>query len=195
MPKLVDHGRRRADIVVATCQVIARRGIDATTMREIARELGMANGALIHYFPDKPAILRAVFEHAFDATNVRVDERIGSATGLAALRVFCREVTPADDVTLLEAHVVIPFWQRALHDVGLRSVFEDATAVWRRQITGYLRRARADGEVTSAVADELIVDQLLAMLMGLQIMATLDPGVTTAPRQHDTIDAFLRGLR
>jgi AcrR family transcriptional regulator len=194
MPRLVDHEVRRAEIIDATWRLIARRGIDATTMREIAREMGMANGALTHYFPDKNAIIQAAFEYVFQATNDRIAARLGNAVGLEALRVFCREVMPVDDVTLLEARVVIPFWQRALTDARMEAVFVDSMAQWRRDVEGYLARARADGDVRTPVPDHVLAEQLLAMITGLQILATLTPGTTTAALQTTLLDTFLAGL-
>jgi AcrR family transcriptional regulator len=195
LPRLVDHDVRRAEIIAATWRLIADRGIDATTLREIAREMGMANGALTHYFPDKNAIILAAFEYVFQATNDRIEARLGDATGLEALRVFCREVTPAEDVTLMEARVVIPFWQRALTDARMEAVFADTMAQWRRVVEGFLARARADGDVRTAVPDNVLAEQLLAMLVGLQILATLTSGTTTAALQASMLDSFLANLR
>ncbi|MFC7344380.1 TetR/AcrR family transcriptional regulator [Saccharopolyspora griseoalba] len=193
MPKQVDHDRRRTEIVEATWRLIAERGIDGTTMRAIATTLGMANGALKHYFPDKNAILRAAFTHVFDNTNARIAERLGEATGLAALRAFCREAVPAEDLTRLEARVVIPFWQHALTDPELESVFAEAMSVWREQIRHLLAQARADGSVRTGEPDELITEQLLAMLNGVQALGTLT-SATTPEMLHRMIDAFLDGL-
>jgi AcrR family transcriptional regulator len=194
MPKQVDHDRRRAEIIEATWRLIAERGIDGTTMRAISTTLGMANGALKHYFPDKNAILRAAFTHVFDNTNARIAARLDGATGLAALRIFCCEAVPAEDTTLLEARVVIPFWQHALADTDLESVFVEAMTVWREQIRQLLTQARADGSVRTAKPDEVITEQLLAILSGVQALGTLTPAVTTPAMLHRMIEAFLDDL-
>ncbi|WP_410667662.1 TetR family transcriptional regulator C-terminal domain-containing protein [Amycolatopsis sp. cmx-4-68] len=194
MPKQIDHDRRRAQIAEATWRLIAKRGIEAATMREITAALGMAHGALKHYFPDKNAIVKAAFTHVFEATNTRIGERLGEVTGLAGLRVFCREVLPADEVTELEARVVLPFWQRALADAELESVFAAAMTEWRSRMAGFLRAAREDGSVTSPVADEVLVEQLLTMLNGTQVHALLTPKVTTARLQWRMVEAFIESL-
>jgi DNA-binding MarR family transcriptional regulator/DNA-binding transcriptional regulator YbjK len=194
VPKQIDHDRRRAQIAEATWRLIAKRGIEAATMREITAALGMAHGALKHYFPDKNAIVKAAFTHVFEATNTRIAARLGAATGLAGLRVFCREVLPADEVTELEARVVIPFWQRALADAELESVFASAMAQWRERVAGFLRVGREDGSVTSPVADEVLVEQLLTMLNGMQVHALLTPKVTTARLQWRMVEAFIESL-
>lgn len=195
MPRLVDHSVRRAEIIAATWRLIADRGMEATTMREIAREMGMANGALTHYYRDKNDLILAAFEYVFDATNERIAARGRDTSGLAALRVFCREVMPADDVTLEEARVVIPFWQRALTDARMEAVFVDAMAQWRRHVGDCLAEARANGEIRTSVPDHVVAEQLLAMLVGLQVLATLTPATSTASVQATLVDTFLEGLR
>src|SRR5882757_5398898 len=110
MPKIVDHDARRREIIEAVWALIARRGLDAVTMRDLAAEAGYANGALAGYFRNKDEILLAAFQHAFESTNVRARRSIGDATGLPALRLLCLEIMPLDEVRLMEARVVIAFW-------------------------------------------------------------------------------------
>src|SRR5690606_28827073 len=139
-----------------------------------SESLDMANGALKYYFPDKNAIVRAAFEHVFAATNARVRERVAGATGLAALRVFCVEIAPVTELTKLEARVVLPFWQRALSDPELERLYTDSITLWRAHIVEFLRQARVEGTVRTATADDVLAEQLLAMLTGLQALALLD---------------------
>lgn len=193
MPKIVDHDARRREIVEAVWALIARRGLDAVTMRELAAEAGYANGALSGYFRSKDEILQAAFQHAFDATNIRARQAIGEQQGLTALRLLCREIMPLDELRLLEARVVIAFWDRALHDAHMSAVHETVMTTWRAQMHGYLRQARQDGDVTTATADETIIDNLLAALMGLQINALLTPDAT-AERQEAVLDELLGTL-
>ncbi|MCZ9339397.1 TetR/AcrR family transcriptional regulator, partial [Streptomyces sp. TRM76130] len=75
-------------------------------------EAGYSNGALAPYFRNKDEILQAAFQYAFESTNARAREAIGDARGLTALRRLCREIMPLDEVRLLEARVVIAFWDR-----------------------------------------------------------------------------------
>lgn len=191
MPKRVDHDDRRARIAEATWRLIAEHGVEGTTMRAITSSLGMAHGALKHYFPDKNAIVRTAFTHVFEATNARVRQRLHGRTGLAALRVFCGEIMPAEELTTLEARVVLPFWQRALADADLQRVYTNATAEWRTWITEFLREARSEGTVRTPTPDDVLAEQLLAMLNGLQALALLDGGATDADMQRRAIDGFL----
>ncbi|TDD00487.1 TetR family transcriptional regulator [Saccharopolyspora terrae] len=195
MPKLVDHEERRARIADAAWRLIAERGIEAATMRAIAEAIGMANGALKHYFPDKNSIIRVAFTHVFDSTNLRVRERLRGRSGMAALRVFCEEIMPVADLTDLEARVVLPFWQRALADPDLKRLYTDSMALWRGQIIDFLRQGREEGTVRTSTPDDVVAEQLLAMLNGLQSLALLDAASGTADVQRRTVEAFLGSLK
>ncbi|WP_086706853.1 TetR/AcrR family transcriptional regulator [Streptomyces antimycoticus] len=194
MPKVVDHEGRRARIADATWRLIAEKGIEGTTMRAIAEAIGMANGSLKHYFPDKNSIIRMAFSHVFDATSRRVQERLDDRTGIAALRVFCEEIMPVADLTDLEARVVLPFWQRALADADLRRLYTGSMALWRGQIIEFLRQGRGEGTVRTSTPDDVVAEQLLAMLNGLQLLALLDAASGSAEVQRGTVEAFLASL-
>ncbi|WP_330309312.1 MULTISPECIES: TetR/AcrR family transcriptional regulator [unclassified Streptomyces] len=194
MPKIVDHDVRRRQIVEAVWALIARRGLDAVTMRDLAAEAGYSNGALAPYFRNKDEILQAAFQYAFESTNTRAEQAIGDASGLTALRRLCLEIMPLDEVRLLEARVVIAFWDRALHDQRMADVHEQAMSLWRDQMRTYLRQAREAGEVTATTPDEPVIDTLLATLMGFQINALLAPHTTGARRQEAVLEGLLGTL-
>ncbi|MHA5047838.1 TetR/AcrR family transcriptional regulator [Streptomyces sp. SD15] len=194
MPKIVDHHERRRQIVEAVWALIARRGLDAVTMRDLAAEAGYANGALAPYFRNKDEILQAAFHYAFESTNTRAEAAVGGASGLRALRGLCLEIMPLDEVRLMEARVVIAFWDRAVHDERMTAVHEQAMDLWRDRMGDYLRQARAAGEVTTATPDELVIDTLLTTLMGFQINALLAPHATGAQRQVAVLEGLLGTL-
>ncbi|MFF1946280.1 TetR/AcrR family transcriptional regulator [Rhodococcus qingshengii] len=194
MPKLVDHDERRRAIAAATWRLIAAKGIDAANMRDIAAEAGYTNGALSHYFSGKDDIVRTSFELVFEATNKRVASAIGDARGLAALRIFCREVMPTTPETLLEARIVVSLWQRAMYDGHMEMTNRRALSQWRSSMAEYLEDARELGEVGD-IDVMLAVEQLLNMMMGMQILGVLTPDETSSNRQSDMLDRFVDDLR
>ncbi len=174
---------------------MASRGADAATMREIAREAGYANGALAHYFANKDALIEAAFGYVFDRTNDRIREATVGLRGLAALRAFLVEVLPITEVTRLEARIVLPFWSRTVADERVAELNDAAMQRWRRELAELLEQAREDGDVTVTTPDDVLVEQLLAMAMGLQVLATTPGTPTPAETQVAMLDAFLVGLR
>lgn len=186
MPKIVDHDQRRSEIIEAIWTLMARQGIEGLTMREIAAEIGLSNGALARYFPNKATMMRAALERATAATDERAAAKIGDRTGIEALRLLCLEVMPLDEVRLTEARVVIGFWAYAATDPSLVAVFDSAMQRWRNQMEHYLRQEDDNG----GCLDEFL-NTLMAMLMGLQINAVFLPRHNTPPRQVAALDALI----
>ena len=195
MPKVVDHDQRRVELIEATYRTIARSGWESATMASIAAEAGYANGALKPYFATKDELLAAAFDHIYVQTGRRMAAATADKRALAALRAYCLEILPIDDITLDEARIVIPFWQQALTTPALADRHERAMELWRAQLRRYLAEARAAGEVRTAMPDGVIVGHLLTALLGAQITATLMPGVETPHTLAAQLDGFLELLR
>ncbi len=62
MPKIVNHEEYREDILKGSFALFARKGYDAVSMREIAKELNISTGTLYHYFASKSEIFRQMIE-------------------------------------------------------------------------------------------------------------------------------------
>lgn len=191
MPKIVDHDRRRIELVEATWRIMARLGLERATMREIAEEAGFANGALKPYFPTKNELVQATFEYVFARTNERVRVAGDGLGGLAALRAFCCEVLPLDATRLDEARIVLPFWHVAIHDRAKAELNDGSMAVWREWMTGWLQDARRAGEIRPEVAAGPAVELLLTYLLGAQVTATLDPDHAGPDQLRSQLDAHL----
>lgn len=194
MPKIVDHERRRAEIVQTTWRVIARRGLDGATLREVAAEAGYANGAIKPYFPAKSDLMEATFRHVFSRTNSRGAAATAGLNGFEALRAFCLEVLPLDANRLDEARVVIAFWQQALHDPAQAEVNDAAMLQWRSSIRGWLSAARGadDG---GRLPVEIAAETLLTFLLGAQVAAVFDPRFNSPEQLVAQLDGQLDLLR
>ena len=53
---------RRDEIVAATRQLFAERGVAKVSVTEIARRVGVTRGLIYHYFPDRDALIDLIFE-------------------------------------------------------------------------------------------------------------------------------------
>lgn len=191
MPRLVDHTQKRLEILRATWELIATRGVAAATMREIAAASGYANGALSHYFRDKQQLLEAAYVYVWEATNERIRARLPGLRGVPAIRIYCEEISPSNDRARLEAKIVLPFFAQAVSDDRLAGLTRATFDQWRAELVSHFAEARVDGTLATTLSDTVLVEQLLSMLMGLQILATLTPHVTTDSGQQHQLDAFL----
>jgi len=74
----------RAKLLERALKLFQKKGVAATTMRDIARAAGMSLGAAYYYFPSKQALLFAYYEANVDAVEAvtakgSLRERLGAA--------------------------------------------------------------------------------------------------------------------
>jgi AcrR family transcriptional regulator len=68
---------RIQSIQEATMRVIARKGMAAATMQEIADEAGVAKGTIYLYFRDRDELVEKTFETAMQTLMARIDAALG----------------------------------------------------------------------------------------------------------------------
>ena len=84
---------RREEVLMHAREVIMRDGLDATSLRRIAREGGFTTGVLTHYFADKRELISACFEWTMSTWLDRVEGDIRNAE--TAEESLCRFVAVA----------------------------------------------------------------------------------------------------
>jgi AcrR family transcriptional regulator len=105
----------RAALIEAAGAVFAERGYETTTVAEILDRVGMARGALYHYFPDgKRELFFAVFEAVNEGFHQRRDAVAGLPTPLDRIRAgidvfldLCAEDEVAR-ILLIDAPAIVP---------------------------------------------------------------------------------------
>src|SRR5688500_1343091 len=92
-PSLSDRRRQasrallRTEILAAAQHIIRTQGLDALSLRALAKAVGVTAPALYEYFDSKDAILRALFLQGSEVMLTRMDERIAeSRPGLQTLQ-------------------------------------------------------------------------------------------------------------
>ena len=74
---------RRSDILASAAELFARRGVGATTVREIAESVGMLSGSLYHHFESKDAIVAEILTGYLRAIQDRYAAVLASGKGPA----------------------------------------------------------------------------------------------------------------
>lgn len=191
------HAAKREEILGVTWRLIARDGLRAANMRNLAAAAGYANGALAYYFSSKEDLLRAAFVHVFERTERRIAAATQGTRGLAAIRILCREILPEDEDKLLEARIVLPFWAEAAQDETCADLHERSIQSWRTKLRRHLREAAQLHEVRELGSKDvsIAVEQLMTMLMGAQVMGVLAPALHGPRLLNTMVDRFLEGLQ
>ena len=77
---VVDTASLRDRILDASIELISQEGLQALSMREVARRAGVTHQAPYHHFADREAILAAIAEQGFTELNRRIAESSTTAT-------------------------------------------------------------------------------------------------------------------
>ncbi len=65
MPESTPNAQSSADLLISAAErVVVRQGISNVTLESVAAEAGMSKGGLLHHFPSKDALIRAMVERA-----------------------------------------------------------------------------------------------------------------------------------
>ncbi|WP_283135977.1 TetR/AcrR family transcriptional regulator [Rhizohabitans arisaemae] len=195
MPKIVDHDKRRAELVAAAWRVIARVGLAQTTTREIAKDAGYANGVLAHYFPDKEAILDLALRLALKSTTERIGEWVANHSGLEALRGALLLSLPLDDSSRLGIEVEVSFWGRAVGNPERSTYQHKSLLTWHKLLSSLVKNAIESGELRTELDPDRTADLLVALVDGLSVEGVLFREAYPNVRLAGIVDSFLDLLR
>lgn len=193
MPRVVDHDSRRADIAAAACRVIAQSGIDGMKLKDVGQAAGCTTGLITHYFADKNAVLLAALDHAVATMNARLERRLKRAPDDVV--GFFSETLPIGRKGRDEIVVWYSFWARALSDPDLMRRQKAMHKRWRRQVERCLAAMATRGEIPPADDPVEQAEALCAIINGIGLRASLDPGEWPARRQTAQIRRYLDLLR
>jgi AcrR family transcriptional regulator len=195
MPKEVDHDERREELLQAVWRVIARDGMEGTTIRGIAKETGWSTGVLSHYFADKGDIIGSALRLAYERIATRWDEKLEGLTGAAALYELVLDNLPLDDERELETKLLMNYWSLMIrgHDLTPRPRRRGPLLI--DLLTRLVREGQEAGEIRGDEAPEDIAERLLGLIDGFSLHALLNPERLTRERQISLIQLEFDRLR
>lgn len=150
MPKIVDHEQRRAEIAEIAAEIIAEGGLEAATLREIARRSGFSKGIIEHYFDGKSELIDAALAWANQRYFERVERATAGLVGLDALRARLKATLPSSVSLRNEWKIRLIFWSIAAIDPGLQRQQAARTRDAIARFAADLRDARSRGELGPA---------------------------------------------
>jgi TetR/AcrR family transcriptional regulator, transcriptional repressor of bet genes len=182
VPRVVDHTQRRTDLALAACTVIARAGVDGTTMRAVAAEAGCTTGMVRHYYADRQELVVAALDASTAAAGARILQRERESP--ADLRGALTESLPLDTRRQEEWRVWTAFWGAAVGDPRLGDEHRRRYDAWREVLVRLLRR-RGIGDAPE------VAESLMVGVDGIGVHAVLDPQGWPAERQLAHLDRVL----
>ena len=182
MPKIVDHARRRDEIALVACRVVAAHGFDRASMVRIARDAGYTTGMLAHYFDSKQDIIIA----ALRLILRRIDERLSRPARDAArpdLLELLLEALPIDAHRHIEFAFWITFWGQVTADKRLKRINAWVHREYLRLFERCLDVSWKEWPQWPTETREQVLRSLVTFINGLTASAVATPGAGPAQKQ------------
>jgi AcrR family transcriptional regulator len=192
-PRPYHHGNLRSALLDAAARTVRDRGVDALSLRELAREVGVSHGAPRRHFADRQALLDALAEAGFERMGAELRAALEAAgpafvdrlraTGAAYVRFAI------EDSALLELMFAGKHREGA---AGLEEAADRGFAV----MLGLIEQGQAEGYLEPGDPERVG----LVLFATIQGIASLVTAGVVAPEQiegllDDSIAHFLRGSR
>lgn len=161
------HGNLRSALLDRAERTVRERGVDALSLRELARDVGVSHGAPRRHFPDRGALLDAVAENGFERLARELDAAVAGCGSGAAARLQA----------LAQAYVAFAMRDAALLELmfttkhrdgaeGVRAAADRSLAIALDVVVA----AQEAGELVAGDAQQ-ITQFVFATLHGLATMA------------------------
>ncbi|QIS19380.1 TetR/AcrR family transcriptional regulator [Nocardia terpenica] len=161
-----ERGDRRADIVRAAFDHLARSGFEGLRLRQIAADIGIDHSTLHHHFPTKQHIVAEVARHAIGRSAVTPPEHAGAAETLRAyLSHLVRLFAEAPEVFAVTAELDL----RARRDPAVRAILDEHETNWRRSLHELLTAGAAENAWAARVTTAEAIELIIAVVKGVQL--------------------------
>lgn len=140
---------RRQAIVDATLNVMLRKGMAATTVRDVAQEMGTSSGLIHHYYTSMDELLARAFEQAarqdLEATRVAMAAGLDPVEGL---RIFFGNYARADQDWAFQ--LWLDAWAEAARRPAVQSTSRRLNVAWQQLLEDVIKSGIGSGQMTCA---------------------------------------------
>jgi TetR/AcrR family transcriptional regulator, transcriptional repressor of bet genes len=186
MPKFVDHDRRRDEIALIACRVVAEHGFEKASMVRIARAAGHTTGMLAHYFDSKQDIIIAALRLILRRIEERLTQSV-TAAARADLLALLTEALPVDEQRRTECAFWIAFWGQVSTDRRLRRINGWVHGQYLRLFERCLAQGWAAWPEWPAGTRETVLRSLVTFINGLTAGAVANAGDWPPQRQIEQL--------
>lgn len=186
----VNRDMRRAEVAQAGYEIVAERGLEALTVRNVAKAKGCSTAVVSHYFTDKRDLLVAVYDLAADLTFARWDAAEKAEGDLCSC---LKSVLPIEPDMRRHWRVHFSFWSAAAIDPALAAI---QTRVLRRSeqnVRRLISRELAYPEDDQVSQDQLC-RQILSLHMGIATQASFGEQYWPSAQQISDLETAISAL-
>lgn len=182
---------RKNQILDAAAKVFARKGFHPTTIKEIAREAGIADGTIYNYFENKTALMLGILDRMNETDQREADfSKVEAGDFRSLMKAYIGHrlmVLKADNFEVFRVVISEVLVNRELRELYLKQMIEPTFALAEK----HFQRWAAENAI-KAVDPKLVMRAISSMVLGLIIEYLL--GDATLEAQWDELPEFLTDL-
>jgi AcrR family transcriptional regulator len=161
--------QRREAIVDATLRVMTRKGIAATTVRDVAAEMGTSSGLIHHYFTSMDDLLAEAFDRVASEDLARTAAAVRQVDEPAErLAVFIASYNRADEDWAVQ--LWLDAWAEAARRPTLQATSRRLNVAWQSLVADLIREGVKCGAMTCSEPDA-VAWRIVSLLDGLALQA------------------------
>jgi len=186
---------RRFEVAQAAWRVIVREGLDRTSMRAIAQELGSSTGVVTHYFRDKEELILFALEQVVEATLEYLKACAEKWKGLDRLEQMICAALPLEDSDRADWKVWIAFLGYSIGREHLIQQHRKRYDRIRQILYQELAELQAANLIRSDLDLTLAAHALIALVDGIATGAVICPEQFSAEQQRYLVHQHIYALR
>lgn len=193
MPKIVDHAKRRDEIALVACEVVANHGFEQATVARIARAAGYTTGMVAHYYESKQDIILAALRLILKRIEERLtrEREVGEANLLSVLA----EALPIDAHRFTECAFWMAFWGQVAADAKLKRLNAWVHREYMRLFTRCLEEHWPEWRTRPPAVRDQVLRSVVTCMNGLTAGAVTSPRDWPAAKQLEHLGLELKLLR
>lgn len=169
MPRVVNVEEHQARIASAAWRLVASRGLDAVSLRSVAKEAGVSMGQVQHYFASKNDLLYAAVKHSYQLIERHLDQKLATSgsdprdTMLTLLTLLLG----GDEVMRDAIRVNVAFGTRTQSEARVQELLTTGDDEIEALCTEVLESAQAAGHLNADIDPAREAHVLLGLATGL----------------------------
>jgi AcrR family transcriptional regulator len=165
----MNPAERREAIVSATLDVMLRKGIAATTVRDVAELMGTSSGLVHHYFASMDDLLAAAFDRAAGQDLQATVHALAVCAGpVARLRTFFATYARAEQDWAFQ--LWLDAWAEAARRPALQTASRRLNIAWQQVLVDCIEDGVAAAQMVCADPDGAAW-RILSLLDGLALQS------------------------
>jgi AcrR family transcriptional regulator len=194
MGRVVDRDSRRRELAEVVWRIVGRDGVEAATLRSVARELGRSTKFLTHYFSDKGELLAFAYAYSWERGRARFRGRLEALSALEQLRELVSAPLPVDDEGRLATRVWLAFLGHALARPALRDRLRLEEELYYDRIVAVVDSCCREGSLPSGLDRSAAASALVALVSGIALEAVVFPERHPPELQRALVDSAIASL-